>query len=181
MPTLKPIPSTQVLFGKCFGERVVVSDKDQRAVLEAPAGKRIVDRYYASITYSFPRLNRSDRFLICQAKTLGASQLETFYNNNRRGVHLLVFEEHRNYHLCRTALCIPNWGSQKWLRSSDDLSPMGQGNGSNRLERVVGCLASSQFRWIWFMNRINILGKVCSVAAAFFCSSSRKSLGRKRS
>lgn len=30
-------------------------------------------------------------------------------------------------------------------------------------------------------DRVNPLGKVCNVAAAFFCSSSRKSLGRKRS
>jgi hypothetical protein len=48
---------------------VVVRDKDKGAVLEAPAGKRIVNGYHAPIANALPRLDGPNGLLIGQTET----------------------------------------------------------------------------------------------------------------
>lgn len=68
MTALESGSHTKVLLRKSFGERMIISHKEQRAVLEASAGKRVVDSHYAAITHPLPSLNGPDGLLIRQTK-----------------------------------------------------------------------------------------------------------------
>lgn len=62
------VSGTQVLLRQCLGERVIVSDKDQRAILEAAASECIVHSDHAAIANAFPGLDRANRLLICETE-----------------------------------------------------------------------------------------------------------------
>lgn len=68
LATLETVSSAKMLFGEGLGQWVVVRDKDERAVLEATAGKRIVDGYDASIANALPRLDGPNGLFVGQTE-----------------------------------------------------------------------------------------------------------------
>lgn len=69
LASLETVSSAQMLFGEGLGLWVVVRDKDEGAILEAAAGKRIVDGYHTSIANALPRLDGPNGLFIGQTET----------------------------------------------------------------------------------------------------------------
>ena len=77
LTTLKTVSSAQMLFGKGLGQWVVVRDKDEGAVLEATAGKSIVDGYHTSTANALPRLDGPNGLFVGQTEAWRAVSFST--------------------------------------------------------------------------------------------------------